>query len=994
MKESDTSLFSIPAGRPFVDSLAAGLLAEAEGIPLRLADVTILLPTRRACRALSGAFLRLRDGAPTVLPSMLPLGDTDEDGLALEEAPGLDLAELPPAMPDNRRVMALAERILKHRASQLEAPEYVSLPDQALLLAAELARFLDQVQTERLSFAGLDALVPEELAMHWQETLDFLRDFTERWPDEVETMGFLEPVERRNRLLAAKGRQWRARPPAGDVIAAGSTGSIPATADLLAVIAAMPNGRVVLPGLDLASDDENWTAIETDPTHPQFAMAQLLKRLGTTRKDVRLWLPEDDDTGSPRERLILEAMRPAATTTAWQSLKTVEPAALDGVSLLECANETEEAGVIALILRQVLEDEGKTGALVTGDRRLARRVAAALRRWNIDIDDSAGVPLSETPPAVYMRLVAEMIADGFGPVSLLGFGKHPLAAAGMTPGDFRGAIRALDRTLLRGPRPRPGISGLRAVMAGPAGETLYEETKRRFEALFETLDRRTAPMVALGEGPVALNALVDAHIEVAEALADTATESGALRLWAGENGEAMALFFADLRASADAFSDLALNHYPRVLDVLLGRNVVRPRHGKHPRLNIWGPLEARMQRADCLIVGGLNEGNWPRDPAPDPWLSRPMRQSFGLPAPEQRIGLSAHDFTQALSGPEVILTRAKKSDGAPTVPTRWLSRLQSVLHAGGHPDGLPVEHRWIDWQRALVRPDRQKPIDPPAPTPPVAARPRQLSVTQIETWMRDPYGIYARHILGLKKLDPLEADPGAAERGIIIHHALDRFLQEYREAPPADALAALLAIGEEIFGEARDRPAVRAFWWPRFQRIAAWFVDLESARRMDVSTSVTESRGSIAFETANGPFDLTAIADRIDRLKSGVLEVIDYKTGGVPTEKDVRLGYAPQLSLEAAIAAQSGFEGLDGAPVEALSYWRLTGGDPAGEVKTISGDVDALAGEALAGVRALVDMFGKRGTAYAAIPVPAYQPRYNDYAHLERILEWLGGLEE
>lgn len=997
--QGELSVYTIAADRPFVDSLAAGLLTGAEGNPLRLADYTVLLPTRRACRALSEAFLRLRDGAPSVLPAMRALGDMDEDGMALEESPGLDLAELPPAIPDSRRVMALAERILKHRAELLEVPEFVSLPDQALLLAAELARFLDQVQTERLSFAGLDALVPDELAIHWQETLSFLRHFTERWPDEVEAMGYMEPVARRNRLLEAKARQWQARPPTGEIIAAGSTGSIPATADLLRVVAGLPMGRVVLPGLDLASDDENWAAIEDDPTHPQFAMAQLLQRLGVSREKVGIW-PADGEGAeqagetSPRTGLILEAMRPARTTTAWQSLEKIDPSAIEGLSLLECADETEEAGVIALLLRNVLETDGKTGALVTGDRRLARRVAAALKRWNIDIDDSAGVPLSETPPAVFMRLVAEMIADGFGPVALLGFGKHPLAAAGYAPAHFRAVIRSLDKELLRGPRPGSGIAGLRNILAEPEFERLAEKTRQAFVELFDVMERRTAPMTSLNEGGVALSALVDAHIEVAEALADAAGESGAARLWAGENGEALALFFADLRASADASSDLDLNHYPAVLKVLLGRSVVRPRHGKHTRLNIWGPLEARMQRADCLIVGGLNEGTWPREPGPDPWLSRPMRKSFGLPAPEQRIGLSAHDFTQALAGPEVILTRAFKAEGAPTVPTRWLSRLQSVLRAAGHEDGLAVPHRWIDWHRSLARPGEVKPVRPPAPSPPLAARPKKLSVTQIETWMRDPYSIYARHILGLKKLDPLEADPGAAERGIIIHEALDRFVREYPESLPEDALAVLLALGQEIFGKELARPGVSAFWWPRFQRIAEWFVDIEGKRRGDIAATITESRGFIELETGDGPFKLTAFADRIDRLKGGRLEVIDYKTGGVPSEKEVRLGYAPQLSLEAVIAEQSGFKALKGAPVDALSYWRLTGGDPAGEVKTISKDLDSITREALEGLKALVDKFNELDTAYAAIPVPAHQPRYNDYAHLERILEWSGGTEE
>lgn len=365
-----------------------------------------------------------------------------------------------------------------------------------------------------------------------------------------------------------------------------------------------------------------------------------------------------------------------------------------------------------------------------------------------------------------------------------------------------------------------------------------------------------------------------------------------------------------------------------------------------------------------------------------------MRQRFGLPLPEQRIGLSAHDFAQALAGPDVILTRARKVDGAPAVPTRWLSRLRSVLTAAGNDVGLSTPHQWIEWHQTLGRPEQTKRMLPPAPVPPLAARPQQLSVTRIEAWMRDPYSIYARHILNLRKLDPLEADPGAADRGTIIHEALDVFLRKYSGNLPEDALASLLDIGREIFGNSLARPAIRAFWWPRFERIAEWFIEKERERCGDICESLSEGKGHITIPTANGPFTLTAIADRIDRLAGGGLEIIDYKTGGVPSRKEVEFGYAPQLSLEAAIATRGGFEKMDTGDVEALAYWRLTGGDPAGEIRTFSNEDGALSEDALVGLERLLDIFSKAETPYQAIPAPAYRPRFNDFEHLERILEW------
>ena len=991
MFRPEDSIFTIPAERSFLDSLASQMIIETEGDLSHFSETIVLLPTRRACRALQDSFLRIREGVPTALPVMHAIGDIDEEELAFDSIAGIDIADLAPAMPDSHRILSLAKRIQSHSISLPEVPTNISSPDQALLLAVELARFLDMVQTERLDFAGLDTLVPEDLAMHWQETLGFLRDFTENWPLEVERLGFLEPAERRNRLLDARVQQWGKNPPAGPVIAAGSTGSIPATADLLALVARMPQGRVVLPGLDLLSDATNWAAISKDPAHPQFGMAKLLKRLKVKREDVAVW--GHQSICEQRSRLILEAMRPAPMTAVWHNLGKSEPLPTDGLHLIECSDEAEEAGVVALILRKQLEVEGKTGALVTSDRRLARRVAMQLNRWKINIDDSAGVPLADTYPAIFMRLVAEMVAEKFGPVALLGLGKHPLAAAGFTVAGFRSGIRLMDRTILRGPKPAPGIEGIRSLLEANKSKSLDAPSKSLLANILDEFDIRCRPLIVLGDGKVPFSALVEAHIKVAEALAQTEDKVGAERVWAGESGESLAQFFSDLRLSASVFSDLSLNHYPAVLNILMRRTIVRPRYGMHPRLHVWGPLEARLQKADCIVVAGLNEGNWPLEVKPDPWLSRPMRRSFGLPVAEQRIGLSAHDFTQLLAAPEVFLTRSRKVDGTPTVPTRWLSRLNSVLRAAGNDSGLIAPDYWTRWQAMLDRPKFIKPVSPPAPRPPISARPKKLSVTQIETLMRDPYGIYARHIINLKKLEPLEADPGASQNGIIIHGVLDRYVSRFSDGPPPGDLQVLLKIGEEVFGECPMRPSVHAFWWPRFCRIAEWFVEYERARVNEVLKSFTEMQGSIKLETKNGPFQLTARADRIDQLTDGRLEIIDYKTGSTPTKKQVQNGLSPQLSLEALIASKGGFEGLNGQDivgVGAFYYCKLGGGDPAGTVISFD-NLETLTEEALVGVQTLVEKFSDPATAYEAIPVPSRKPQYNDYEHLERILEWSGG---
>ena len=978
-------VLTIAPGLPFLDVLAAGLLHETRGAVDALADYIVLLPTRRACRSLADAFLRVSEGRPLLLPDIRPLGDVEEESLALRLPSGDAALTLPPEISERRRELLLTRLILQWRKDR------DITPDQALRLARELARLLDQIQTERLDARALAHLAPEQFATHWQDVLDFLAIVTANWPNILADEDCIDPADRRNRLLEAQARLWRDAPPGTSVVAAGSTGSIPATADLLVVVAQLPRGRIVLPGLDRSIDDASHTAALVEATHPQQGMLRLLERLDVAPAEVRDWDagPDGPVPSSPpaRTQVAIEALRPAETTDAWRALEELPADALDGVERVDCANEAEEAGVIALMLRHALEVPGRTASLVTPDRQLARRVAAELARWNIDIDDSAGRPVLETPPGQYLRLVARTAADGLSPVPLLALLKHPFAAGGMERVAFRRLVRDFERRILRGPRPAPGIAGLRDCIAG------NKAIGAEFDALLDAIEARLGPLCAALDGrALPLAVLIDAHLAAAEAIADGTAESGAAKVWQGEPGELLAGAIAELRQGAYILDEVDGRDYAPLFEMLLAGAMFRPRHGLHPRLHIWGPLEARLLHADLMVLGGLNERSWPPDAGNDPWMSRPMRARFGLPAPERRIGLAAHDFAQAFAAPRVALVRAVKSEGAPTVPSRWLTRLQTVLDGVGQKDALAPAKPWIALYRGLSYPTRPIRIDPPAPRPPVAARPRELSVTRIETWMREPYAIYAEKILNLRALDPLEADPGAADRGSFIHDALDRFVRDHPGALPVDALARLTACGEAAFGDALSRPAVRAFWWPRFLRVAAWFLAQEQARRdHEIAEPRSEIRGRTAVPGPAGLFVLTAKADRIDRLTGGGYSIIDYKTGSPPGRKLIELGLAPQLALEALMLGDGGFEGLPPGAAKSLAYWRLSGGEPAGEITPVKADPETLVAAAREGLRKLVHAFDDPQTPYHATPRPDHPAPYNDYEHLARTLEWSAG---
>ncbi|MCC7272874.1 MAG: double-strand break repair protein AddB, partial [Alphaproteobacteria bacterium] len=687
--------------------------------------------------------------------------------------------------------------------------------------------------------------------------------------------------------------------------------------------------------------------------------------------------------------------RPDWRAAAGLDAATVD-AALRGVARIDCAGPHEEAGVIAVLMREVLESPGRTAALVTPDRALARRVAAELERWGIAVDDSAGMPLGDTPPGAFLRLLARAFTDAAAPVPLLSLLKHPLAAGAMEPGLFRARVRAIEKAALRGPRPAPGLAGLAAALPGEAAD---------LRALVQRLDTATRPFAAaVTAASVDVAATLAAHVAAAEALAAGAGEAGAARLWRGEAGEAAARFVADLLEAAAGFPAIRGAAYAGLIETLMAAVAVRPAYGRHPRLHVWGPLEGRLQQADRLILGGLEEGTWPPIAAADPWLSRPMRATLGLPPLERRTGLAAHDFAQAAAAPEVFLVRARKVEGTPTVPSRWLLRLDAVLAALGR--AMPTEPRAPAWQQRLddrirdpvgrLVPRPARPIPPPAPRPAVALRPRTLSVTEVETWLADPYAIYARHVLALQPLDPLDMDPGAAERGMSVHAALDRFVAAFPPpAPlPPDAVPRLLALGEEAMAAMLERPIVRAFWWPRFVRIAEWFVLEETARRAAIVESWTERKGAWTLPAPAGPFTLRGRADRIDRLAAGGLAVIDYKTGTVPTRRAMLEGQAPQLPLEAAMIAAGAFAGVPQVPVAALSFWRLSGSDPAGEVADVvtgAETVAALVADASDGIARLIAAFDDPATPYLARPRPEWAPRFSDYAHLARVAEWSDG---
>jgi len=951
------TVFTIPIHRSFADALAAGVMARFGRDPLELAAGRILLPNNRAVRAVTDAFVRISGGG-LLLPRLIPIGDPELDDRIGGALDPIDQGDpVPSAIDPLERLLTLASIVDRSDESSSEI----------LRLAADLARALDALLIEEVAPTQLRRAVSEsdEIATHWERSLEKLQLIYEAWPAILSDRGAVDLPERRNRLLRRMADRWKADPPPGFTIAAGVTTAAPAVAALLARVARMPGGMVVLPGLSLSNvmPDAEWDALGADQqvrgeeTHPQFHLKLLLDRMGVARGEVQSWRQLGRSASSPtRTHAVANALTSPDFSHKWQTLRPAERR-LSGVRLAKLPDTAAEAQAIALALREALETPGKTAALITPDRQLAARVSALLERWGIEADDSAGTPLSQTPVGTLLLGIASAAAEELAPVPLLALAKHPLVGGGDEQRlAWLEAARELDLRL-RGPRPAAGLAGLDA----------------HFGALSEwrTVRDRLASTDGLLANPLSLSAFIEGIVRATEALTEDAA-------WRGPAGRMAAELLAEIEASEAAVSmTVDATAAVAVLRDLLDQRSVRLPYGGHPRIFIWGLLEARLQRADLVILGGLNEGVWPALPAPDPWLPPKVRANLGMPGLEFRIGLSAHDFASALGAPEVLITRARRDSRSPTIASRFLLRLDAMS------GGLPRDIRLERLVRAIDDPGPPQPVSRPEPAPPPAQRPDRISVTAVDRLNADPFAFYAQAILKLHAIDPVDDDHTARWKGIAVHQALQEWLQ-HDECDPGK----LRPRAEQLLRDEAVHPMLRALWSPRLLEAIDWIAALERDNRaMGRRPLAAEVTGEtpIAGVTVHGR------VDRIDRLGDGSLAIIDYKTGAPPTQKAVNAGFALQLGLLGLIGRAGGFEGVSGDPV-AFEYWSLT--RHKGKFgKLMCPDKDMQPGEFLDHAYAhFKDAAGKWLTGSAPFTAklnPAYAP-YGDYDQLMRLEEWYG----
>jgi ATP-dependent helicase/nuclease subunit B len=957
------SIACVPLHAPFLDTLARAWLDAAHATGRDVADGLLILPTRRAARAAAAAFLAAND-APLIMPRIAAIGAADEAALGIEA--GL---ELPPAIPLEERRTILA-RLILGMGGRDGAPTRLA---EALTLADDLAVLIDAAAQAEIDLAAtLPAIVAPDLAVHWQRSLDFLTIVTSLWPAILADRGAVDPAHRLRLLIDAQAEVWAATPPVTPVWLAGLAVATPAVARLARVVSGLPAGRVVLAGFDPDLSEPDWEGLADQPTHPQAGLFRLLTAIGVRRDEV---IPLGTMRDDGRIALLRQAFLPPTNPTNPSST----PVSTAHLYRLDAADEQDEARAIALALRDALDTPGGDAALVTPDRGLAQRVSAELLRLGIRAEDSAGETLAATPPAVLLRLLAAAQDQDYAPVALLALLKHPLVFAGRSRVECRTLARRLD-LCLRATAPGPGFTALRFA----TDNETYREINRFVDHIQILLEPMIAACTPLSIAPATL---IGGLIAAAEAL--TTGPDGRSVLWDQEAGAALSEHLAVQLAALEDLPPIDPRELAALFDAVLGTaRLRRPRaRDANPRIAIWGIMEARLQRVDTLILGGMVEGVFPAEPDPGPWLSRPMRRAAQLPDDATLIGEAAHDVTSLMASCRTVILSAPKRRGrAPAVPSRFLARLDLVLL--GANQTLP-SHPAASWAAQLDQPTVRVSREKPAPRPPAAVRPHIYSISDITTLLADPYAIHARRIMRLRPLDPLDAETDTALFGTIVHDGLAAAATSPDWALTADAVARLSLAFEQQLAKHRVRRALAAFWRVRLGRIAEWIVTIERTRIDEMGTA-----DAIAVELPGiwqiDGFTVKGRVDRIER-RGAALEIIDFKTGTPPNDGAVEAGTAPQLPLEAVIAEAAGFPGFAGA-VDQLAYWKLSGGATEGQTRALlRGDptrIRAVIDTARTEIPRLLAHYADPATPFLDRPSPARAPYDAPFAGISRRAEW------
>ncbi len=984
------NIFNISPRYPFLEVLASYIIETAKSENINIANDIILLPTRRACRYMKDVFFHLSNDSAVMLPTILPLGDVDENGLAFLDYENENLdADLPPAISQIKRNLILSSLVKK------KMPDFTE--EQAYSLAVDLAHLMDTVEMEELSFNNLQYLVPEEYSEHWQEVLEFLKIVTAEYPKILEENNVINPVDRKIRLIKKQIDYWKNFPPQGRVFAAGSTGSLVPISYMLRFISKMEKGFLILPGLDKNISDKDFEILtsdfpKTNQNHPQYGLLKLIKGLGLKISDIpELPLPKlplfknYDIAESDRELLSSYIMLSSDMNDDWSKLPKLNEDVLNDVSEICLENDSDEVFAISGLLRKAVF-ENKRALLITPDRKIAKSVANELKRWNIIVDDSAGIPASDTITGNYIILVLKMLYENFSPYSILAVLKHKYTHLGYSKEELDSLTTSLEKNVLQG---KVSVNNLDKMI----NESLdYPDV---YNLLLKIKDITNGMFVKMFDSQnYHLFDLLYSHLSLVEKFVSSPDVDTNKILWDtdlhNDLSDELSSLLSSLKEIKDENNSIDIDvmsvpaYFVFISNYLLSLSL-RPKINSHPNISIMNSIEARLITADLYIMAGLNEDIFPRVTSDDPWMSRPMKAKFKLPLPERKVGLSSHDFVEFFCKKNVVMTHALKVDGNNTITSRWLTKLSAIVKIANLKWDDSLSREVKSWIQISGFNEEVIPCKRPNPCPPISSRPKKLSATWIEKWYRDPYIIFANKILNLEKLKDINPVAGPAELGTVIHNSLEEFKK--KKLSTYDELMAIMMNNAIPY---MDIPQID-FWYSKFEKVARWFVDYENDIKKTTSFSFEEEEGT--FDITHD-FTITAKVDRIDISCDNNAFIFDYKTGNPPSKAEVLSGYAPQLPIEALIFQNKGFKHIKtNSKVAGIRYIKLTGSSNGNiTCDDLDDSVNQIIEKAYVDLKGTITEFSKPTTPYLSRPNPNTVGHsieaYSEYSHLARVKEW------
>lgn len=942
------NLFYLSAEQDFLLELTKGISTRFADI--ELSKITILLPTRRACQKLTE--ILIEQNSKLILPKILPMGDIEEDEILPSDfIDDFDLT-IPQAFNPTDQLLLLST--LFNKLSCVESID----------VAQGLSKLLSRLHKDEIALSKLANISFGDVPEHVNTLIEYLHILSSKWPSLDKKHNKIDFIQRRNLQINKRVELWKQHPPTYPVIAAGSSGSVKSTSRLLKTLANLPNGYVVLRGID-PNDGLN-DLQNIDCYHPLFYLESFIKEVGADISMLKNWSNTASDT--VRSKFLKEAMRSACTVDQWSALSPKQFQDLDNLTIIECQSQHEEAAVIALKLRETLLTN-KTIAVVSNDTDLLIKLRSLMEVWDIKLNDSHGILLTYTPQIAFLKLIIDVVHD-FSLLNLLALFKHQYFCLNRDRSELLEIVYRLEISYLRGVCSFTSLEELIKLVKNNA----VSDMLCSFEKIIKPLKTSTNFSKTLHN-----------HIIAAEQL------SGVQALWGDDAGSALSKALNEILTSSTNLQYQKSEDYWSILNKLLQNKKYYPYQDN--AIAILSSMESRLLHFDVVILAGLNEGSWPGNIAIDPWFNSNIAGDLGLVSEEHKIGLAAHDFYCLAHMSEVLLTRSNKIGGSPTTPSRWLIRLEALLKKVDKLKQVKQhKHKLQYWAEQLFLPKEYRDYIPQMPKPPFEFRPKEFSVTQVEKLMRDPYGFYAAKILKLKPLDPIDKDPDQRDFGNFIHLVIDEFNKLFSGLDPDQYLSTLLALAQHNIKHISARPIIQRIWLPRFTEIAKWLVEFETIRRKSPTNKIhSEIKGKFIFDTKYGPATISAKADRVES-DNGLVTIMDFKTGIVPTNIDILTGHSPQLTLEALIAEQGDFADLNTNQkliVKELVYAQLASGSKLGNLSIVKHDISKLIEAAKRGIKQLAEIYLDENTAYIICPSHKHRPNYNEYEHLERIDEWL-----